>query len=189
MTYSSRYDAALILAATLHRKQLRKGTDTPYIVHPVYVSLILMQHGYDEDVAIAGLLHDAPEDQRYPLEDIAAQFGARVADLVAHVSEHRYAGDAERPWETRKQEKLAALRTAPPEALAITAADALHNASSILADLRAHGPAVWGRFKRGRAGTVWYYRAVTDLLVDRLGAQPLVLELAGAVDAMERMQT
>lgn len=187
MTYSSRYDAALILSAKLHRQQVRKGTDTPYIVHPVYVSLLLLQHGFDEDVAIAGLLHDAPEDQRYSLEDIADQFGARVAELVAAVSEHRYAGEVERPWEARKQEKLASLRTATPDALAIAAADALHNASTILSDVRAHGLAVWTRFKRGREGTLWYYRAMTDLLIERMGSHPLALELAGAVDAMEQV--
>ncbi len=184
MGYSNRYDAALILSARLHRKQERKGTSIPYIVHPVHVSIILMQYGYDEDIAIAGLLHDVLEDQRYPLGDIEDQFGARVAALVSAVSEHRYAGDVERPWETRKKEKLAALRTAEPDALAIVAADALHNAATTRVDL-AGDAEIWKRFKGGRAGTLWYYRSLADTLSERLGAQPLIAELLEAVRGLE----
>ena len=60
--FLSRYDAALALAARAHRDQLRKGTDLPYIAHPVHVSIILIRHGFGEDLTIAGLLHDVVED-------------------------------------------------------------------------------------------------------------------------------
>src|SRR5262245_24388558 len=85
--FSPRYDAALALAARAHRSQLRKGTDLPYIAHPVHVSLILIRHGFGEDLAIAGLLHDVVEDTDVPLYRIAAEFGDEVAGLVAAVSE------------------------------------------------------------------------------------------------------
>ena len=83
--FSPRYDAALILAAVAHRNQLRKGSDLPYIAHPVHVSVILIQHGFGEDMAIAGLLHDVVEDTDVPIEAICAEFGPEIARLVAAV--------------------------------------------------------------------------------------------------------
>jgi (p)ppGpp synthase/HD superfamily hydrolase len=170
--YSARYDTALVLAARLHRNQLRKGTDIPYFTHVVHVSVLLLRYGFDEDLAIAGLLHDAVEDQRYPLERIAEQFGARVGELVAANSEHSYDGAVKRPWDMRKQEKMAVLRTTSSDALAVKAADLLHNVQATTADLREHGPALWKRFTRGRDGLLWYYRSVADILSERLVDPP-----------------
>src|SRR5262245_25515348 len=103
--FSARYDAALALAARAHHEQMRKGTDIPYIAHPVHVSLILIRHGFAEDLAIAGLLHDVVEDTDVPLDQIAAEFGDLVAQLVAAVSETKTLDGAERSWEQRKAEK------------------------------------------------------------------------------------
>ncbi|HET9222693.1 MAG TPA: HD domain-containing protein, partial [Roseiflexaceae bacterium] len=147
--FSARYDAALALAARAHRQQLRKGTDIPYIAHPVHVSLILIRHGFGEDLAIAGLLHDVVEDTDVPLDRIAAEFGDQVARLVAAVSETKAVDGVERPWEERKAEKLAHLLAGGPDVAVLKAADAIHNARSIAADVRLSGPSVWGRFKRG----------------------------------------
>ena len=63
MIITDRYNEALSYAETLHRNQLRKGTSIPYISHLMTVSALVLEHGGDEDQAIAGLLHDAAEDQ------------------------------------------------------------------------------------------------------------------------------
>ncbi|HET9223465.1 MAG TPA: HD domain-containing protein, partial [Roseiflexaceae bacterium] len=180
--FSPRYDAALALAARAHRLQLRKGTDLPYIAHPVHVSLILIRHGFGEDLAIAGLLHDVVEDTDVPLDQIAAEFGDQVAELVDAVSETKSADGAERPWEERKVEKLAHLLAGGPDVAALKAADAIHNARSVAADLRQSGPSVWGRFKRGADQTLWYYREILAGVRAKLGDHPIVLELAAAVE-------
>jgi (p)ppGpp synthase/HD superfamily hydrolase len=182
--FSARYDAALALAARAHRAQLRKGTDIPYIAHPVHVSLILIRHGFGEDLAIAGLLHDVVEDTDVPLERIAAEFGDAVARLVAAVSETKTAGGAERPWEERKAEKLAHLHAGGPEVAALKAADAIHNARTIAADVRQVGPAVWGRFKRGADQTLWYYREILEGVRAKLDDHPITAELAAAVEEL-----
>jgi (p)ppGpp synthase/HD superfamily hydrolase len=182
--FSARYDAALALAARAHRAQLRKGTDIPYIAHPVHVSLILIRHGFGEDLAIAGLLHDVVEDTDVPLDRITAEFGDVVARLVAAVSETKTANGAELPWEQRKAEKLARLREGGADVAALKAADALHNARSIIADLRQDGPAVWGRFKRGADQTCWYYREILEGVRAKLGDHPIALELAAAVEEL-----
>jgi (p)ppGpp synthase/HD superfamily hydrolase len=184
--FSPRVDAALALAAAAHRTQVRKGTDVPYIVHPVHVAMILFAHGYDEDLAIAGILHDVVEDCGVPLERIGAEFGAGVAALVAAVSEIKTEDAGERrPWRVRKDEQLRHLARGDARTAALKAADALHNCSCTLADLRLHGPAAWDRFNAGAQDSVWYYREVARLVRSHLGDHALALERA--VDAMAEL--
>lgn len=183
--FSPRYDAALVLAAMAHRNQLRKGSDLPYIAHPVHVSVILMRHGFGEDMAIAGLLHDVVEDTDVSFEAIRAEFGPKIADLVEAVSETKLVDGVELPWEQRKAEKLAHLRAGGPDVAALKAADAIHNARSIVADLQRVGSSVWARFKRGPGQTVDYYRAIATAVGTKLGEHAIVGELDEAVQALE----
>jgi (p)ppGpp synthase/HD superfamily hydrolase len=184
--YSARYDAALALAARAHRDQVRKGTDLPYIAHVVHVSVILIRHGFGESLAIAGLLHDVVEDCDVSLATIAAAFGDEVAHLVEAVSETKALDGAALPWEQRKAEKLAHLQAGGPDVAALKAADAIHNARSIAADLRTAGAAVWDRFKRGPQPTLAYYRAILDGVRTKLGDHPIVAELDAAVAELAR---
>lgn len=183
--FSERYDAALKLAARAHRNQVRKGTDLPYIAHPMHVSVILLRHGFGEELAIAGLLHDVVEDTDVALEGIEAEFGRDVARLVEAVSETKAADGKQLPWEQRKAEKLAHLQAGAPDVAALKAADAIHNARSIAADLASDGASVWARFKRGPEQTVAYYQAIYDGVHAKLGAHPIVDELSDAVRALE----
>lgn len=180
--FSPRYDAALAFAARTHRDQVRKGSDIPYIAHVVHVSILLLRHGFGEDLAIAGLLHDVVEDCGVALDTIAEAFGAEVARLVEAVSEQKTAAGVELPWEQRKATKLAHLRAGGPDVAALKAADAIHNARSIVADFEQIGPAVWNRFKRGAEPTLGYYRAILDAVRLALGDHPIVTELAAAVE-------
>jgi (p)ppGpp synthase/HD superfamily hydrolase len=187
--YSSRFDDALNFAACAHDRQVRKGSGDPgipYIVHPVHVATILMRHGFDEDVVIAGLLHDTVEDTDASMDAVSARFGARVAELVGGVTEKKAeAGGEKRPWRVRKEEQLAHLGGADAPCAALKAADALHNCAATLADVRRDGAAVWGRFNASPADSVWYYREITRLCGARLGdGHALVRELAATVDAL-----
>ena len=184
--YSERYEAALALAASAHLGQARKAGGEPYIVHVVHVSVILLRHGFSEDVAIAGLLHDVVEDQEVPLAEIEAGFGPAVAEMVAALTERKRENGRERPWEDRKREALAHLEQASREAVAVKAADTLHNARSLALALHRDGPSPWRHFKRGPAETLWYYRSVADLVRQRLGAHPLAAELEAAIASLEQ---
>ena len=166
---------ATALALQIHADQLRKGTETPYVSHLLAVAGIVLEHGGDEDQAIAGLLHDAIEDGGAEWEPIIAErFGPRVAGIV------RACTDADTlpkpPWRTRKEAYLAHLETEDRDALLVSAADKLHNARAILADLRTHGPAVFERFRAGQEGTLWYYGALAEAFARRLPG-PLTDEL------------
>jgi (p)ppGpp synthase/HD superfamily hydrolase len=179
--YSERYEAALNLTAAAHRAQSRKGSDVPYIVHLVHVAPILLRYGYAENLVIAGLLHDSIEDQDVPLEQIESQFGPAVAEIVAALTEQKMEGGVKRPWEQRKQDLLAQLRRASHEAVAVKAADTLHNARSLASDLREYGPSIWRSFSRGPEPTLGYYTRTAALVRARLGSHPLVDELDSAI--------
>lgn len=184
--FSTRYDAALAFAARAHREQIRKGGDTPYIAHVAHVSVLLIRHGFGEDLAVAGLLHDVVEDCGVPLEQVRGLFGDAVARLVDAVSEPKERGGARLSWAERKEHKLAALRAGGPDVAALKAADAIHNLRSTVADLGREGPAAWARFRGGPDQTLGYYRAICTIVRDQLPDHPIGAELAEALAALEQ---
>jgi (p)ppGpp synthase/HD superfamily hydrolase len=176
---------AAAFAVTIHALQTRKGSDVPYISHLLGVASIVLEHGGDEEQAIAGLLHDAIEDAGAHQEaEIATRFGSRVASIV------RGCTDADTipkpPWRERKEAYIDHLGAAPADVLLVSAADKLHNARSICTDLRTHGLVVYDRFKGGREGTLWYYVKLSEAF-SRLMPGPLAVELGEAVKDMNRL--
>jgi (p)ppGpp synthase/HD superfamily hydrolase len=159
-----RFNDAFLYAADKHATQKRKKTDVPYISHLMAVAALVLEAGGGEDEAIAALLHDVVEDcGGHPvLEDIRARFGDRVADIVAGCTDAYTVPKP--PWKARKLEYLDHLRLATDDVRLVSAADKLHNVRTILADYRKDGDSVWDRFSGNRDGTLWYYRAVLDVL-------------------------
>src|SRR3954449_1702009 len=185
----SRLAQALATAQRLHGAQKRKGTDIPYVAHLLAVAALVLEGGGDEDAAVAALLHAAVEDAGGPptLAAIRAQFGEHVADIVAACTDTDEVPKP--PWRARKQAYLDHLRhdELPDGALLVSLADKLHNARAIVADLRAHGDALWQRFnERDPAAQLWYYRWLADVFRVRAPG-PLAVELARAVEEMSRL--
>jgi (p)ppGpp synthase/HD superfamily hydrolase len=147
---------AIEFACKAHRGQVRKGTRVPYVFHPLGVGRSLLDAGFDDEIVVAGFLHDTVEDTHVTIEEIALRFGERVASIVAAVSE----GDKTETWEKRKEETIMELETAAVEVLAVACADKLDNIRSIHADLDRIGDSVWKRFKRPRESQEWYYRSL-----------------------------
>ncbi len=185
-----RFTDAFALAHALHQTQVRKGTDIPYVSHLMAVAVIVIEHGGDEDEAIAALLHYAVEAfGGSPMaERIRIAFGDRVADLVIELSESltapRNTATDKADWQTRKRISLAHLVTASPAALRVFAADKLHNLRSIVADLRREGDALWARLNAGRDDQRWYYHELVKVLTGRAPAA-LVEALAESLQDLE----
>lgn len=181
---TERYADALQLAWRLHARQVRKGTTIPYVSHLIAVSGIALEHGANEDEAIAALLHDAVEDAGGlpTLDMIRARFGGTVADIVDGCTDAYV--EPKPPWRARKEAYLAHLASGSPSVRLVSASDKLHNARTILADLRVHGPALWVRFTAGRDGSLWYYRALVQAF-EAHGRTPLVGELDRTVQEIE----
>jgi (p)ppGpp synthase/HD superfamily hydrolase len=181
---SATFEDALTFAVRRHAGQLRKGTNIPYATHLLAVCSVVLEHGGDEEEAIAALLHDAVEDQKATLDEIRDRFGARVAEIVAGCSDTDVVPKP--PWRERKEAYIAHLASASPSTRLVSAADKLHNARSILFDYRLHGEALWDRFSASRDETLWYYRSVVDAL-RAAGSTPLVDELDRVVTEMEEI--
>ena len=182
--YTPRLDDALQLAAAAFRKQVRKGSGIPYLMHLLQVMVTVGEHGGDEDQMIAAVLHDYLEDVPEATgEEVEARFGPRVRRLVEALSDT--VETPKPPWEPRKVAYIEALRAEPPELKLISAADKLHNARSILRDLGELGDALWDRFTASKEQSLWYYRSVVDALAEGW-SHPLVDELRAVVEAMHR---
>lgn len=193
--YSDRLNHAFAFAAKHHDRQVRKGTRMPYLTHPANVAVILTRYGCDEDTVIAGILHDVIEDcvregwSREMLEDrIASKFGDDVLATVLAVTKRRVDDDGiEFSRDEAKADYLERLGNASESARWVCAADKVHNAGSILADLRRtiDAETVWGRFNGGREGTMQWYRGVRDRLT-ALGFSGSILdELSALVAELE----
>ncbi len=194
--YSDRINHAFAFAAKHHDQQVRKGTRLPYLTHPANVAIILTRYGCSEDTIVAGILHDVIEDcvrdgwTREMLEErIGRKFGASVLETVLAVTHRRVDDDGvELSHEDRKSDYLDRLALAGEDALWVCAADKVHNANSILSDLRrtSFPETVWGRFSVGREGTIRWYQRVADRLRELKFNAPIVDELAAAADELSR---
>ncbi|MBS4213805.1 HD domain-containing protein [Neobacillus rhizophilus] len=165
-------EKALQIASKAHQRQYRKGTDIPYIAHPVAVGMLLMKAGYRDEVVAAGILHDTDEDTDYKLKDIKHDFGEEIAEIVAGCSEP----DKSLSWEDRKEHTIEFLKNASSDIRAVACADKLHNIRSIIKDYERDGDEVWQRFNRGKEQQEWYYTNLVESLRHQ-GSFSLVEEL------------
>lgn len=185
-----RITTAFGLAYLVHGQQLRKKTGIPYMAHVMSVSALALEHGADEDVAIAALLHDSVEDSvdgAVTLALIQQEFGGRVARIVMACSDAvAVPGKAKPEWRERKERYLEHLDAdADADVLLVSACDKVHNASSILADLRSEGDVVWQRFTvTDPRQQLWYYTSVVEILQRRLPGA-LTNQLAEIVSQIE----
>ncbi len=184
MPYGERFEEALLYAARLHRDQTRKGTGTPYVTHLIAVAAIVGENGGTEDEVVAALLHDTPEDRggKERLEEIRACFGDEVAEIVDGCTDTYE--DPKPEWRPRKEAYVAHVAKASPSVRLVSVADKLHNARSILADLRALGDELWDRFTGDKEGTLWYYRALVEAYAGA-GPNPVVEDLDRVVREIE----
>jgi (p)ppGpp synthase/HD superfamily hydrolase len=139
IAFTPRLHCALDLAARAHEGQVRKDPDVaiPHIAHVAGVAFILGSHEFDEDVVLAGLLHDVLEDSPRFARDVEG-FGERVYRIVRQVSEAAKGA----PWRERKVRYAEGLRDGWPEAKAVSCADKIHNMQSILLSVD-RGHPVW----------------------------------------------
>jgi GTP pyrophosphokinase len=163
---TARFTHALALAANIHRRQARKGTQVPYMAHILGVAAIALEHGANEDEAIAAILHDAIEDAPTRLGAsgvrgaIEERFGADVLKIVEGCTD----SDAQPkpPWKRRKEQYVGRIAHEDASTLLVSASDKLHNVRAILSDFRADGIGVFDRFNKeaGMDGTIGYYRGL-----------------------------
>ena len=156
---------AITFATKAHEGQFRKGTERPFILHPLEVGNIVSEMTTDEEVISAAILHDTIEDCEGITEEIIrVEFSSRVADLVAKESE-----DKSKSWMERKSHTIEKLKTASWEIQMIGLADKLSNMRDINRDYPVCGEELWNRFRMKDKNIIgWYYKSIKDSLKNSL---------------------
>lgn len=193
--YSDRINHAFAFAAKHHDREVRKGTRLPYLTQPANVALILTRYGRDEDTVVAGILHDVVEDcqregwTREMLDErIATKFGEASLEAALAVTRRKHDDDGiELARDDVRADCLERLAAASDAARWVFAADKVHHAGSLLADLRRtfDPEAAWGRLPGGRSAVLQWYRDALARLRALGFAAPIVDELAALVAALE----
>ena len=164
MTDRMKLHDAIIFATKAHQGQKRKGTDIDYICHPLEVAQILTEivdrgTDWNDELIIAGLLHDVVEDTDVGIDEIRERFGSDVARLVGA---HTHPKDG--TWIERKMKEVNKIKHADPQVKALVLADKVSNMRSIRADVQEQGNKVWDRFNAGVEDQRTFYNAILDAL-------------------------
>lgn len=183
--YDHRMADALALAASAFAHIDRKGSGIPYLSHLLAVTTLVMEAGGSTDQCIAAVLHDYLEDiEGSSIDGLEQRFGPDVARIVVALSDATQDDLDEHgrkpEWKDRKLRYLAHLRDAPHDVKVVSAADKLHNASSIVRDHARIGDVIYERFTASKAETLWYYASVCDALGHEW-SHPLLDELRATV--------
>jgi HD domain len=192
--YSDRINHALAYATKHHDQQVRRGTRSPYLTRHANVAVILSRYGSDDDTVVAGILHDVVSDGMrggMSQESLTARVGGKFGDgalaIALAISERRSDEEGiELSADERREDLLERLAGAPDRARWVVAADALHEAGTLLAELRRteFPESVWGRSSRDQ-GLEWL-RRVHDRLQAVGFSAPIMTELSELVDDLER---
>lgn len=167
--YSYRIEQAIRAAAVLHKNQVRKGEmPYPYITHLISVAFILHDYTDDEDVIVAALLHDTIEDTDYSLEELQEDFGGRIKDIVAAVSEPKMKNGEKLSWAERKKLYRKQLKDGPKEALLVSAADKSHNMRAVVETYHQDHERFIREFGGSLDERVKQYQDLADLFNERL---------------------
>ena len=192
--YSDRINHALAFAAKHHDQQVRRGTRPPYSTKPANLAIILTRYGRDEDTIVAGILLDVVEDYARGaspadvLQDrIGEKFGARVLEIALQASERRHDDEgSELSPDERRADFLQRLGSADEAGRVLAAAEALHGAGSLLADLRrtVDVQSVWARIPGGRDRSIAAFRQLHERLADVGLRAPILDELREIVESL-----
>lgn len=184
---TERFDDALRYAAKLHRTQIRKGGDIPYLGNLLSTASLVVEAGGTETQAIAALLHDAVEDQGGPpvLAEIERRFGPDVAKIVDECSDTDVVPKP--PWEPRKQAYIDHLHYVSEATILVSLADKVDNARALLRDYQLDGDEVWQRFSVHEPHKhLWYFRALHAIYRDK-NSTWLVDELDRVLGELENL--
>ena len=164
-------DRAIVFAVHAHAGTERRGKGFPYIVHPLEAVEIVATMTRDQELLAAAALHDTVEDTDTTVEQVRAEFGDRIASLVASESDVVLEGlAAEDSWHARKQAAIDRLARASHDAKIVALGDKLSNMRAIARDYAEQGDALWTLFHaKDRKDHEWHYRGLAASLSELRG--------------------
>ena len=164
-------DRAIVFAVKAHAGTERRGKGFPYIVHPMEAMEIVATMTPDQELLAAAALHDTVEDTDVTIDQIRAEFGDRVASLVAAESDVMVEGVSEEDsWHARKQAAMDRLARAPHDAKMVALGDKMSNMRAIARDYAMQGDKLWSLFHASDPKDhEWHYRGLADSLRELSG--------------------
>lgn len=159
-------DRAIVFAVKAHAGTERRGKGFPYIVHPMEAMEIVATMTPDQELLAAAALHDTVEDTDVTIEQIRAEFGERIASLVAAESDDVVEGVSEEDsWHGRKKAAIDRLARAPHDAKMVALGDKLSNMRAIARDYAMQGDKLWSLFHTSDPKEhEWHYRGLANSL-------------------------
>jgi myo-inositol-1(or 4)-monophosphatase len=159
-------DRAIVFAVRAHAGTERRGKGFPYIVHPLEAVEIVATMTSDQELLAAAALHDTVEDTNVTIEQIRAEFGDRIASLVAVDSDTPVLGvSREESWRIRKQAAIDRIAAASHDAKIVALGDKLSNMRAIARDYAMQGDNLWNLFRlKDRKDHGWHYRGLAESL-------------------------
>lgn len=179
---STLIERAMRLAARAHLGQTRKESNLPYLMHPGMVALILAKHGFGAEVLAGALVHDVLEDTEVGEIEMQEELGEEVLAFVKAVSY-----DQALSWEDARVAYVESVRKAPEGAKAISVADKIHNAQSLILGHQAQGKGIWSNFTRPRDKKLWFEEEMLKMLRESW-RHPLVEEYAALVEELKALE-
>ena len=171
----------------VYQKQKRKGKDISYIVHPLTVGLLLSQAGAEEDVVIAGILHDTIEDsietKKVSTDMIEERFGKDIANLVLSVSET----DKSLSWIERKEQAIEHINSFSNSSVFLKSADVFANNMELIDDYARDKDKVFERFNADKMEILKNSLTVISALYMKWPENPLRSDLAFVADKLQMM--
>ena len=161
-------DRAIVFAVEAHHNTERRGKGFPYIVHPLEAVEIVATITSDQELLSAAALHDTIEDTEVTIEQLRAEFGDRIANLVYAESDRFTEGVSEEDsWHDRKQAAIDRLAAAPYDAKVVALGDKLSNMRAIWRDYQVKGDELWKIFHvTDKASHEWHYRGLATSLCE-----------------------
>lgn len=192
MILTPRIEGAIKLCSELHRNQTRKNENkTPYNTHLFSVALLISQITDDEDIIIAGLMHDSLEDvEGYTYEKLSNDCGKRVAEIVGGVTETREYRDLENKelrWLKTREEYLKNLKIAPNESAIVSLADCLHNTESFLEGAKDEGEMFFKRFGSSLKNKYLFNLERIKIIKEKIGENQLTERLDNANEKLKEL--
>lgn len=150
---------AITFATSVHGNQKRKGSNIPYILHPLEAGVIVSQTMFDEQLVAAAILHDILEETETSFLQLQDLFGSKVASLV-QIQTHPSG-----TWREQREHTLHAIETNDLETKIVYLGDKLSNLRSIHRDYLIFGDGLWQRFTpKNKEPLSWYYHALVARL-------------------------
>ncbi len=179
MILTHRLQAAINEASRLHRDQIRKDEHkTPYITHLVGVMILLSAATHDEDILIAGLMHDALEDvPDYTPEMLEKNFGSRVKEIVMGVTEEsKLHGTPHGSWKEVKDAYLENLKSASEESVMVSLADKIQNTRSLIEMIHAAQGGELPKFGSNHNDRMWFNEEILKIGAEHLGDDHILVD-------------